>query len=242
MLALVIVEGIVILLLTVLVVGLLRSHAEILRTLDALGVGEDANPGAFPSTAAGVGLGPTRRPGAPVAVDALTGTQPDGSSRSVALTGSRGYVLAAFLSSGCSTCATFWKSFDRELDLPHPAIRTVVITKGPSEESVSDVATLAPRGMPTLMSSEMWDAFRVPGTPYFQLIDTTDGRVLGEGSASNWGRLGDLITRSIGDATPGSPLRRSTSERMADSDDALRQAGIEPGHDSLHRAQGDGDR
>jgi len=239
MLTLVAVEGIVIVLFAVLVVGLLRSHAEILRTLDRLGADEHGDRPT--ATTPGLpGFGATRRRAEPVAVDALTGVQPDGTSRTIALTGSRGYVLAAFLSSGCSTCKTFWKSFDRDLDLPHPAIRPVLITKGHDEESVSDVATLAPRKLPTLMSSEMWDAFRVPGTPYFQLIDTTDGRVLGEGSASNWGRLGDLITRSIGDAGPGSPLRRSTSERMADSDEALRRAGIEPGDGSLHRTPTDG--
>ena len=41
LLALVSLEGIVILLLTVLVAGLLRSHAEILRKLDALGAGDE---------------------------------------------------------------------------------------------------------------------------------------------------------------------------------------------------------
>jgi hypothetical protein len=44
MLTLVILEGIVILLLAVLVAGLLRSHAEILRTLDRLGAGDGPNP------------------------------------------------------------------------------------------------------------------------------------------------------------------------------------------------------
>ena len=45
MLTLVIIEGIVIVLLTVLVAGLLRSHAEILCTLDRLGAGDEAPSG-----------------------------------------------------------------------------------------------------------------------------------------------------------------------------------------------------
>ena len=230
MLTLVIIEGIVILLLTVLVAGLLRSHAEILRTLDRLGAGDEGS-----ANRGGVTLGPTRRSTGSAATDAIVGATLDGGSRTVALTGSRGYVLAAFLSSGCSTCRAFWSSFDKDLDLPHPDIRPVIVTKDAAEESVSDLRTLAPRDVPVLMSSEVWDAFRVPGTPYFQLIDTADGSVLGEGSAANWSRLLDMIRRSIGDDGATPTLRRNTAERMIDSDDELRRAGIAPGDDVLYR-------
>jgi hypothetical protein len=226
MLALVIVEGIVILLLTVLVAGLLRSHAEILRTLDHLGAGD----GAIPSAASGaMTLGPTRRSTDTVAIESITGETLDGQTRTIALTGSRGYVLAAFLSSGCSTCRPFWSSFDRDLDLPHPDIRTVIVTKDAREESPADLKTLAPHDIPTVLSSEAWDAFRVPGTPYFQLIDATDGAVLGEGSAANWSRLLEMIRRAVGDDGTSRSLRRTTAERLVDSDEELRRAGITPG-------------
>ena len=231
MLTLVVVEGIVILLLVVLVAGLLRSHAEILRTLDRLGASED---GVGPAHAADIGLGPTRRSTGTVPVEAISGVEPSGAARTVALTGSRGYLLVAFLSSGCSTCQAFWKAFDREFDLPSPAIRPVIVTKGAHEESPSDIAMLAPTSIPTLMSSEAWDSFRVPGTPYFQLIDSSDGAVLGEGSASTWARLGEMIERSLADdERPRPGLRRSTAERMVDSDEELLRAGIEPGDESL---------
>lgn len=226
MLTLIILEGIVIVLLTVLVAGLLRSHADILRTLDRLGAGDGAS---LPATG-GIGLGPTRRSTGEVAVDSITGMTLDGQARQVALTGSRGYVLAAFLSSGCSTCQAFWSSFDR--DLPHPDIRPVIVTKDASEESPSDLRALAPRDIPVVLSSAAWDAFRVPGTPYFQLIDATDGSVLGEGSAANWSRLLEMIRRSLGDDT-SQDLRRSTRERLVDSDEELRRAGIVPGDDTL---------
>jgi hypothetical protein len=229
MLTLVIIEGIVILLLTVLVAGLLRSHADILRSLDRLGAGEDA------PTAPGVSLGPTRRSSGTVPTAAITGVTLDGQSRTIALDGSRGYVLAAFLSSGCSTCKAFWSSFDRDLDLPHPDIRPVIVTKSANEESPSDLATLAPRDIPLVLSSEMWDAFRVPGTPYFQLIDATNGDVLGEGSAANWSRLMEMIRRAVGDDDTTRTMRRSTSERLVDSDEELRRAGIAPGDDTLFR-------
>ncbi|MEX2654244.1 MAG: hypothetical protein WD532_04345 [Acidimicrobiia bacterium] len=230
MLTLVIIEGIVILLLTVLVAGLLRSHADILRTLDRMGAGEGTSPGG-----GGMALGPTRRSTDTVPTDAITGLTLDGQSRSIALTGTRGYVLAAFLSSGCSTCRPFWSSFDRELDLPHPDIRTVIVTKDAAEESTSELKTLAPRDLPVVMSSETWDAFRVPGTPYFQLIDAADGSVLGEGSAANWGRLLEMIRRAIGDEQAPGTMRRNTSQRLVDSDEELRRAGIDPGDEALYR-------
>lgn len=233
MLALVIVEGIVILLLTVLVAGLLRSHAEILRTLDRLGAGDGV-----PATGGGdVRLGPTRRATEKVALQAITGQTIDGQFRTIALSGSRGYVLAAFLSSGCSTCKPFWSSFDDERDLPHPDIRPVIVTKGANEESTSELRRLAPRDIPVVLSSAAWDAFRVPGTPYFQLIDAADGSVLGEGSASSWSRLLEMIRRSIGDSgdAPQNSLRRTTAERLVDSDEELRQAGIAPGDETLYR-------
>lgn len=235
MLALVIIEGIVIVLLTVLVAGLLRSHAEILRTLDRMGAGADS-----PVTrgGGGLGLGPTRKSHGSAPVDSIAGDTLDGQTRSIAVTGSRGYVLAAFLSSGCSTCRPFWSSFDK--DLPHPEIRPVIVTKDVGEESLSELRSLAPRDIPVVMSSGVWDAFRVPGTPYFQLIDAADGSVLGEGSAANWARLLDMIRRSIGDDPTGQRLRRTTAERLVDSDEELRRAGITPGDEALYRKPEDG--
>ena len=86
----------------------------------------------------------------------------------------------------------------------------------------------------TIMSDEVWDAFRVPGTPYFQLVDVERGVVVGEGSAGTWPRLTDLITRSTGDET-FNPIRLSTKQRQEDSDHALRDAGIAPGDPSMYR-------
>lgn len=231
MLALVILEGIVILLLAVLVAGLLRSHADILRTLDRLGAGD----GPAPNAPGSIGLGPTRRSTGQTPVGAISGITLEGEARSFALTESRGYLLVAFLSSGCSTCKAFWTSFGKELDLPHPDIRPVIVTKDAAEESTSELRTLAPRDIPMVLSSDTWDAFRVPGTPYFQLIDTADGAVLGEGSAANWSRLLEMIRRSLGDDGSATDLRRSTRERLVDSDEELRRAGIAPGDETLFR-------
>lgn len=226
MLTLVIIEGIVILLLALLVAGLLRSHAEILRALDALGAGPGA--AAVPTRSA--------RTGRAIAVDSLTGSTPQGGAGAVALTGQRGHVLLAFLSTGCLGCRTFWESLGTRSDLPDPDIRPVIVTKGPEGESPAEVARMAPLGVTTLMSTEAWDAFSVPGTPFFQLIDASRGVSVGEGSAVNWEQLVDLMRRGLaesGHRQQRGSLRLSTKERLRDSGEELRQAGIHPGDASL---------
>jgi hypothetical protein len=225
-LTLVIIEGIVILLLTILVAGLLRSHAEILRTLDALGGGE--SPGNLP-------LVPVRggKSGQPVPLAQITGTTPAGGAATVALSGQRGYVLLAFLSTGCLSCRTFWESLDRP-ELPSPDIRPVIVTKGSEGESPAEVGRMAPGSVTTLMSTETWDAFRVPGTPFFQLIDAARGVSVGEGSAGNWPQVVDLMRRALADSPRHrGELRRTTRQRLRDSGEELRQAGIFPGDQSL---------
>lgn len=230
MTALVVIEGIVIVLLVILVAGLLRSHADIIRRLEALGVGDEAQvPHARPTSITST---PMRTE--PASSPAISGPTPLGDTASVALTGSRGYVLLAFLSSGCSTCATFWKAFRHGMDMPRANIRPVIVTQGPEAETPSGIRSLAPAEITTIMSSEAWDAFRVPGTPYFQLVDVERGIVIGEGSAGTWPRLIDLIERSTGDAT-FNPIRLGTKERHEDSDQALRDAGIAPGDPSMYR-------
>ena len=221
--ALLILESIVIGLLVVLVAGLLRSHAEILRQLHALGGGEQPAASLVPAPGRS-GLGP-----APLAD--LTGSTPGGGAASVALSGSRGYSLLAFLSTTCISCQPFWQGLSG--DLSFSGARPIVVTKDPGEESRNDVARLAKQEVTTVMSSDAWDAFKVPATPYFALVDNSTGRVVGEGSAANWDRVGEMARRAISDHAH--PLRRSTSARKADVDEELRRAGIEPGDQRLYQ-------
>jgi len=107
--------------LTVLVAGLLRSHATILRQLHELGpagsaqpvpVGPEAGPDfrTFPGVPGPPG-GPAPLPdpvaGAPAAD--LAGVTPDGESVLVRTTGMATDTVAVFLSSGCSTCQRFFR-------------------------------------------------------------------------------------------------------------------------------------
>jgi hypothetical protein len=256
-LTLVIMLGLVVAVLGVLVVGLLRSHAEILRRLHELGAGvyeedESSTEGGVTST-----IELTERPeirtrdGVPepreltgVSGHDVSGVTPMGNAKAVGVVGTEHSTLLAFLSSGCGTCGDFWRAFARgEADaLPGRETRLVVITKSPEEESVSAVRELAAGEHPTLMSSQAFDDYGVPVSPYFILVDGPSGQVVGEGAAGNWSQVANLLRQAAADAgitTDGTPRvdtkrRRAGDEREARADSDLMAAGIVPGHASLY--------
>src|SRR5579864_3612418 len=96
--------GLALALLAVLVAGLLRSHADILRALHALGVpaGGDSQPAASEPRSAAVGLMSPRDE--TTAVFDVAGVTPFDEAISVAVVSARVDTLLAFLSAGCSTC------------------------------------------------------------------------------------------------------------------------------------------
>jgi hypothetical protein len=141
MVALVIILTVVVLLLTVLVAGLLRSHADILKALHDLGVGvgdpsqaligndshdhgqgherthrrarnRGGNNGEPVSSPVPFIMGPPL-PGERDSTSAPTiaGVTPTGDALAVAVSGNDQLTLIAFLSSGCATCAGFWEAF-----------------------------------------------------------------------------------------------------------------------------------
>ena len=225
---LIVVESLVILLLAILVAGLLKSHAEILRQLNALGVGED---GSIVPAAGSVRPRTTGFEKAPTST--LVGDDLSGAAISLSLEHRKGSTLLAFLSSGCESCQGFWKEFRGDFDLPAPDTRTIIITKGPSSESPSRLRELAPANLPVLLSDEMWDVFRVPMTPYFLLVDG-DGSVVGEGAASTWHHLLGLLRQSAADAQ-STPVRLDTDGRQHFTDSNLKESGVEPGDPSLYQ-------
>lgn len=233
MTVLVIGEALAILLLALLVAGLLRSHAEILRSLHELGASpyEDGQSGH---------QGPTRQGrAAPAATAAdIVGTTPDGDGAVIGVTGGEHDSLLAFLSSGCTTCASFWDAFAsvETLGLPTGA-RLVVVTKGPEAESISAVRALAPAGVPVVMSTEAWDAYEVPVVPFFVHVDGATGAVVGQGAGSTWDQVASLMGQALGDValpTPAVRKARADAEREARADRELLRAGIEPGDPSLY--------
>jgi len=242
-------------LLGVLVVGLLRSHAEILRALHDLGVNlEDGPPAPSARTATTVSRhGPVRtaegvpapRSGEPLGDAAdIAGQLPRGGTALVAVRDVEHATLLAFLSTGCGTCGTFWEALreDPGAHLTDPSTRVVVVTNGPEAESPAAVADLAPAGIITVMSSEAWDDYGVPVSPYFVLVDGPSGRVAGEGSGTSWAQVLDLLGKAEADTDArrqelARPITRMSGQDRADRvDRELRAAGIEPGDPSLYPA------
>jgi len=187
-----------VLLLAVLVAGLLRSHAEILKALHELGAGLELDrdsAGPVPVTIDGV-VPP--RPAGTAAPHAVTGTTPAGEEVALSLQGARPTLLA-FLSSGCTTCKAFWSAFAQGAPAAPADARVVVVTRDLAEESPSALAKLTPEAVPVVASSATWDALDVPGSPYFVLVDGS-GQVAGEGSGSSWPQVVDLLAQAHADA------------------------------------------
>lgn len=242
MTALVIMLILIVLLLGVLVAGVLRSHAEILKTLHDLGMREDGtiaeSPRNAPLTQPGVPA--PREPGTVLATD-LTGTKPDGAPRQISIVGADHTTLLAFLSTGCTTCKGFWEEFGnrRDLRLPGNDTRMVIVTKSAAAESASKLRSLAPSHWPLVMSTEAWDHYGVPVSPYFILIDGPTGQVVGEGAGSSWTQVHSLLNQAVADAglfnQPGRNAGGSSGAQREDRADAeLKAAGIEPGDPSLY--------
>lgn len=260
--------------LTVLVVGLLRSHAVIIRALHDAGIELDAGDGAGHDhdhhahdhdrhgpdrrdrTEPAAGLRPSVEVVTATAPDIrtvdgvpepvgisgqratdLTGVTPGGGARSVSVTRG-GATLLAFLTTGCATCATFWRTFGEGVRLP-AGTRLVIVTKGDDAESPADVATLAPPDVVTLASSRAWDDYRIPVAPYFVLVDGKRGIVAGEGAAHSWDLVSQLLERALADAgyADGQLKRRDLlrgRQRAQRIDQDLLNAGITPGDPRLH--------
>ena len=204
MTAVVVALAVAVLLLAVLVAGLLRSHAEILKALHDLGAGlelDRSGTAPVPVTIEGV-RGP--RPTGSAAPEAISGTTLEGESVAVVLGGGRDTLLA-FLSSGCTTCHAFWEAFAVPgLDVPGGA-RLLVLSKDLDEESATALAARAGDAVPLLTSSQAWEDFGVPGSPYFVYVDGS-GRVVGEGSAATWPAVATLMGQAQADGALASQV------------------------------------
>ena len=237
--------GLVVALLAVLVIGLLRSHAEILRALHELGIGEDGAVGtggrvAAPSFGVRPGVSLPRGDGAAADVTDLVGLDPWGDPITVAIAGAAHRTLLVFLSSGCLTCHDFWRAFSAPNDLGLRAdVRPVIVVKDPAEESQARVQELAPAEVPVVATSAAWQAYGIPVAPYFVLVDGSE-RVLGEGAAGTWEQVRNLLNQALEDlaaveSAPWQRGRRAAAVRLDEIAEAeLRRAGITPGHPRLY--------
>jgi hypothetical protein len=193
---LVAVETIALALLAVVVVGLLRSHAEILRRLPADDRPDDREIPIRRAQAASEVIAvpehlPEPRKIQTTVVD-IEGTTLDGAS--VVLAPARTDTLVAFLSSGCLTCRTFWDAMRSQRSSPLPGdARLVVVVKDRELESPSRLRELAPADVPVVMSSKAWADYGVPMSPYFLFVSSVTGTVRSEGAASSWEQVRSLL-------------------------------------------------
>ena len=160
---------------------------------------------------------------------AVAGPTPSGDVVTLAFDGAGSRpTLLAFLTSGCSTCAGFWETLG-ERRLP-PDIQTVIVTHGSERERPGRLRKLAPDGVPVVMSSRAWEDYRVPGAPYFVLVDEA---IRGEGVATTWQALGSLVSDAIEEQREAE-LGAGANERARRVEQTLAAAGIGPDHPSLH--------
>ena len=219
--------ALVVLVLGVLVAGLLRSHAEILKALHELGAGLELDGSAGPVPVTIDGVVPPRA-GDAAAPDALVGESLD--RESVAYSLQTGATLLAFLSSGCTTCQAFWSAFSTAAPQVPAGARLLVVVRDLDEESESELRTRRPATVPVVASTSGWDGFDVPGSPYFVLV--RDGSIVGEGSGASWPQVSNLLSQASADAV----LRGNGATRQARDNALLGEVGIEPGHPSLYEA------
>jgi hypothetical protein len=231
-----------VLLLSVLVLGLLRSHADILRALHSLGagIGDPAADTDGVVASVPITLGPPLPGPRSSAAPDIVGTTVDGDAVALAMSAAE-LTMLAFLSTGCSTCAEFWE----QLSLPSSlglsvADRLVIVTKGSELELPEDVRRLANGGVDVVLSTQAWIDYEVPGAPYFALVEGRTGRRVGEGLANSVEQIAGLIRRALDDrrrAVPPDGARdahRNGPERESDVDQVLLASGIRPGDPSLY--------
>lgn len=201
--ALVVVETILLAILAVVVVALLRSHAEVLRRLPVPDEEHDHASTAHPVTmepTAGEGGIPEHLP-APrqrvTVVEDIGGRSLEGDEVTISTTMGRP-TLVAFLSSGCLTCRTFWEGLRPGVrnELPGGA-RLVIVVKDPDRESPSKLRELASPGLEVVHSSQAWEDYGITMSPYFCFVDGDTGVVRSEGAAMTWDQVRSLLTDAL---------------------------------------------
>lgn len=237
----------IVIVLALLVAGLLRSHAVILRRLHEAGVPELDGGGALLPLASDDDEPATPRPNdAPTgrAAPDLTGTSADGDPMVVAVAGRRHDTSLLFLSADCATCEPFWEAVGdgRAHRISTPEHRLVVVARGGESDLVATIAQ-RPADVPVLLSSEAWQDYQVPGSPYIVHVDGPSGRIRGEGTSASWDQLVDLASRGRSETTErfesGRARRRNRHSGRddrppRDSDGELEAVGILPGDPSLY--------
>ena len=239
MVVLITLESVLLVVLTVLVAGLLRAYATVLRRLHALDGGAAALSGPHNfalDDAAGVPA-PGPRTSWTAGHD-LAGTTPAGEVAGTRVVGVEHDTVLLFLSSGCASCEVFWDELSRPVALPGNA-RLVVVAQGEEVESPAALAALAAPHLDVLVSTAAWREYEVPGSPHVVYVEGRTGRVRGEGTGQSWTQVAQMLARASGDATvldgrPRAAKPDRDAEVEAQVDRELMSAGILPGDPRLY--------
>lgn len=187
MTVLVTVETVLLAFLVILVCGLLRSHAEIIRAVQSYGRALADQP-----EGTALSLSPTA--GQPTRALGFSGETVEGKLVDYPLwqTDDRDTVLA-FLTGGCQTCQGFWDAFQTEdIGLPDET-RLIIVAKDRRSESRGRLRRLTPPHHDVVLSTDAWNTYRVPGSPYFVYITGKNAMVAGQGSGQSWPQVLDLL-------------------------------------------------
>jgi len=183
------------LLLAILIVGLLRGHAELLRRTGGVQPASTAQPTAGQPGIASI---PDPRTEETPAWD-VAGRTLQGGAMKLAMKSDRNTLLA-FLSSGCMSCQPFWEHLDEVSTQTLPGnARLMVVVKDPNYESPSKLEPFLSSDVPALMSSQAWSDYKVEIAPYFIYVDGGLGEVMSEGAASSWPQVFSLLRDAIAD-------------------------------------------
>lgn len=191
-------------LLTVVVAALVRTLSATSRRLDLLERRlhrEQRHEAARTAPATGVPGSAASGPEAD-AVD-IRGVDPEGRALVVPLEASERPTLLAFLSTSCGSCVGFWERLrDGDLASEAPGVVPIVVTKSAAVEDADRIRSLATTDMPVVLSSEAWNDYEVPGSPYVMVVSASPGSVVTEGAVVRWS---DIVTMASVVSPDGSP-------------------------------------
>jgi hypothetical protein len=160
-----IIDTVAIALISLLLVAILRSHAEMIRRSNTNASGHTARENHEPDASRLAPGVPHLRANLTPAYD-VAGSTLGGGSLLISASGGQSTLLA-FLSSGCTTCQAFWRGLPgaaREL-LPLGA-RIVIVTKDREYESPHKLRQLyTSNSIPLVMSSNAWQEYHVESSP-----------------------------------------------------------------------------
>jgi hypothetical protein len=138
----------------------------------------------------------------------IAGVTPAGDPVTLRLSELGSPLLLAFLHTHCDGCDEFWHGLaggvdaDRNGDSAGPAgvaqplgVPAGVVTKGPEAVDRVELQRLAGTvgTVPVVMSDQAWTDYRVMGYPFFVLVDTVAGTVIGETVGFGWADVVAMI-------------------------------------------------